>query len=258
MNFFKGWGVRTKEPIKSGEFILEYVGEVVSDQEFKERMATRYVNDTHHYCLHLDGGLVIDGHRMGGDGRFVNHSCQPNCEMQKWSVNGQFRMALFALRDIKAGEELAYDYNFSLFNPAEGQECKCESANCRGVIGGKSQRVRQQQSTLSTASNTSCSSGTSVHSGRVGRPRKNPSNKRAGNKQQQPLPSQQPPSLKEKELLAQIAQPLASHTLIKPLTHQQKLYILEHHCFLLRNLRKVLQQFRNLIFTYLQSLSFFV
>jgi len=41
--------------------------------------------------------------------------------MQKWSVNGLFRMALFALRDIKANEELGYDYNFSLFNPAEGQ-----------------------------------------------------------------------------------------------------------------------------------------
>lgn len=54
-------------------------------------------------------------------GRFVNHSCQPNCEIQKWSVNGQFRMALFALRDISADEELTYDYNFSLFNAAEGQ-----------------------------------------------------------------------------------------------------------------------------------------
>jgi SET domain-containing protein len=54
-------------------------------------------------------------------GRFVNHSCEPNCEMQKWSVNGLFRMALFALREIHPHEELSYDYNFSLFNPAEGQ-----------------------------------------------------------------------------------------------------------------------------------------
>lgn len=203
-------------------------------------MATRYVNDTHHYCLHLDGGLVIDGHRMGGDGRFVNHSCQPNCEMQKWSVNGQFRMALFALRDIKPGEELTYDYNFSLFNPAEGQECKCESENCRGVIGGKSQRVRQQHSTLSTGSNNSSgsSSVSSGHNGRVGRPRKNPS-KRTGNKQQLPQQSQQQ-VVREKESLAQLATPLATHNaIIKPLTHQQKLFVLEHHCFLLRNLRKV-------------------
>lgn len=54
-------------------------------------------------------------------GRFVNHSCEPNCEIQKWSVDGLFRMALFAQRDIKAGEELTYDYNFALFNPEEGQ-----------------------------------------------------------------------------------------------------------------------------------------
>ena len=66
----KGWGVRCRKPLKSGEFILEYVGEVVSEKEFKERMHTVYVHDTHHYCLHLDGGLVIDGHRMGGDGEF--------------------------------------------------------------------------------------------------------------------------------------------------------------------------------------------
>lgn len=98
-------------------------------------ICNRYANDTHHYCLHLDGGLVIDGHRMGGDGRFVNHSCEPNCEMQKWSVHGLPRMALFASRDIKPGEELTYDYNFALFNPSEGQECRCGSNACRGVIG---------------------------------------------------------------------------------------------------------------------------
>lgn len=142
----KGWGVQTKMPIKKGTYILEYVGEVVTEREFKERMATLYTSDIHHYCLHLDGGLVIDGHRMGSDCRFVNHSCAPNCEMQKWSVNGLSRMALFAMRDIEPGEELTYDYNFSLFNPSEGQPCKCESEQCRGVIGGKSQRVRPIES----------------------------------------------------------------------------------------------------------------
>ncbi|XP_055856799.1 histone-lysine N-methyltransferase ash1 isoform X2 [Episyrphus balteatus] len=138
----KGWGVRTNLPIKKGTYILEYVGEVVTEKEFKDRMATLYINDTHHYCLHLDGGLVIDGHRMGSDGRFVNHSCSPNCEMQKWSVNGLSRMALFAARNIEAGEEISYDYNFSLFNPSEGQECRCNTLQCRGVIGGKSQRIK--------------------------------------------------------------------------------------------------------------------
>ncbi|XP_036672163.3 histone-lysine N-methyltransferase ash1 [Drosophila suzukii] len=138
----KGWGVRTKLPISKGTYILEYVGEVVTEREFKQRMASIYLNDTHHYCLHLDGGLVIDGQRMGSDCRFVNHSCEPNCEMQKWSVNGLSRMVLFAKRAIEQGEELTYDYNFSLFNPSEGQPCRCNTPQCRGVIGGKSQRVK--------------------------------------------------------------------------------------------------------------------
>lgn len=69
-----------------GEFILEYVGEVVSDTEFRHRMAERYLNDQHHYCLSLDSGTVIDGYRLAGEGRFVNHSCEPNCEMQKWYI----------------------------------------------------------------------------------------------------------------------------------------------------------------------------
>ena len=54
--------------------------------------------------------------------------------MQKWNVKGEFRMALFALRDIQHNEELTYDYNFSLFNPHEGQTCCCGSVNCRLVF----------------------------------------------------------------------------------------------------------------------------
>ncbi|XP_071051493.1 histone-lysine N-methyltransferase ash1 isoform X2 [Onthophagus taurus] len=211
----KGWGVKTNLAIKRGEFILEYVGEVVSDQEFKERMATRYVNDTHHYCLHLDGGMVIDGHRMGGDGRFVNHSCAPNCEIQKWSVNGQFRMALFSLRNVEAGEELTYDYNFSLFNPADGQECRCGSDICRGVIGGKSQRVRQPTAQPVVSSGP----------GRVGRPRKNQAKKAQSGLKEVPVPHPVP--------IPVMAQPP-----MKPLTNGQKAFILQHHCFLLRNLYK--------------------
>ena len=67
MTVNKGWGVKASQPINSGEFILEYVGEVVPDAVFKERMHTSYANDTHHYCLSLGEGLVIDGHRVGGE-----------------------------------------------------------------------------------------------------------------------------------------------------------------------------------------------
>ncbi|XP_053986927.1 uncharacterized protein LOC128880653 isoform X1 [Hylaeus volcanicus] len=219
----KGWGVRTQQSIKTGVFILEYVGEVVSEREFKSRMATRYANDTHHYCLHLDGGLVIDGHRMGGDGRFVNHSCEPNCEMQKWSVHGLPRMALFASRDIKPGEELTYDYNFALFNPSEGQECRCGSSACRGVIGGKSQRV-----TKTIAALPSQMEPTERRS--VGRPRKN---MRKSNMVQ---------SVNSKGICKsrKMGDSSLFHApVLKPMSHQQRCFAQQHHCFLLRNLEKV-------------------
>ncbi|KAK4303465.1 hypothetical protein Pmani_024522 [Petrolisthes manimaculis] len=205
MTLDKGWGIRTTEEIKAGSFILEYVGEVVSEKEFKLRMQTRYANDTHHYCLNLDRGMVIDGHRMGGDCRFVNHSCDPNCEMQKWYVNGQYRMALFSLKDIDPGTELTYDYNFSLFNPAEGQECKCGSENCRGVIGAKSMRVNGYIDDKKKAPKKD-----------VGKKRKRGTTAEAENC---------------------VARPHI--TPIKPLSHQQQLFILTHRCFLIRNLEKV-------------------
>ncbi|XP_077260397.1 histone-lysine N-methyltransferase ash1 isoform X2 [Temnothorax americanus] len=220
----KGWGVRTQQAIKSGDFILEYVGEVVSEREFKSRMATRYANDTHHYCLHLDGGLVIDGHRMGGDGRFVNHSCEPNCEMQKWSVLGLPRMALFASRDIKPGEELTYDYNFALFNPSEGQQCRCGSNACRGVIGGKSQRVARSIPSLPSQMET-------IERRSVGRPRKNI---RKSNAVQ---------SANSKNICKsrKVGDPTLTHNTpqLKPMSYQQRCFAREHHCFLLRNLEKV-------------------
>lgn len=136
----RGWGVRTTEKIPQNEFILEYIGEVVSEREFRHRMAERYHNDPHHYCLNLNSGIVIDGYRLANEGRFVNHSCEPNCEMQKWSVNGYYRVGLFALRDIEPSEELSYDYNFDNFNMETQQVCKCGSAKCRGFISKKGQR----------------------------------------------------------------------------------------------------------------------
>eukprot|EP00061_Rhincodon_typus_P018097 g47122.t1 len=137
----KGWGIRTKEALKAGQFIIEYLGEVVSEQEFRNRMIEQYQNHNDHYCLNLDSGMVIDSYRMGNEARFINHSCSPNCEMQKWSVNGVYRIGLFALKDVMAGTELTYDYNFHAFNLEKQQICKCGAEKCRGIIGGRSQRV---------------------------------------------------------------------------------------------------------------------
>ncbi len=87
----KGMGVVTRKPVREGDFLVEYVGEIVSFDEFHRRMTEVYSGDAHHYCLHLDSGALIDAYRCGNLARLVNHSCAPNCEMQKWSVNGTYR-----------------------------------------------------------------------------------------------------------------------------------------------------------------------
>ena len=148
----KGWGIRTRTSVAKGSFIMEYLGEVVTDKEFKRRMQTDYKEDSHHYCLHVGEGLVIDGYRMGGECRFVNHSCAPNCEMQKWSVNGIWRMALFSKVPIDVNEELTYDYNFSWFDTREGQTCHCGAEECRGIIGGKGKKTSTPKSSKSSHS----------------------------------------------------------------------------------------------------------
>lgn len=133
----KGWGLKTNQSIKSNTFIIEYVGEIVKESLFKERMVTCYKDYNHHYCAQLIGDLVIDNYTKGNISRFVNHSCDPNCKMERWYVNGEPRLALIAIKDIQKGEELCFDYNFSLFDSYKGQVCQCLSENCRNFIVGK-------------------------------------------------------------------------------------------------------------------------
>ncbi|XP_053680641.1 histone-lysine N-methyltransferase ash1 [Anopheles nili] len=258
----KGWGIRSRESIPKGSFIMEYLGEVVTEREFKERMRTLYLNDTHHYCLNLDGGLVIDGHRMGSDCRFVNHSCAPNCEMQKWSVNGLFRMALFALRDIPSNEELCYDYNFSLFNPSEGQPCRCGSEHCRGVIGGKSQRIKPMPIGTSGCGSVGIDSrrnpseteadpskGTSNGTGGVGGPSDGSSTAGNGTGSGGALVVELSPrsAARSRKRQAKKNQPIVHLNgtplpTFHPPTVKERSLIAEHHCFLLRNLNKIRRQ----------------
>ncbi|XP_055888108.1 uncharacterized protein LOC106075037 isoform X1 [Biomphalaria glabrata] len=206
----RGFGVRTKMFIKNGQFILEYLGEVVSETEFRRRMMEEYSEECHHYALHLDSGSVIDGYRMGNIGRYVNHSCKPNCEMQKWNVNGLYRMVLFALRDILPGEELSYDYNFDPFNQETQQECRCGSSDCRGVIGGKTQRNN----------NNYC------------KPEKLEDGK---DKRKSKLMNKK---IKEK----QTSENMQVQFLAKPMTFKERCYARKHRTFLVRNVDKVRNQ----------------
>ncbi|MQL70560.1 hypothetical protein Taro_002870 [Colocasia esculenta] len=80
--------------------------------------------------------VVIDACAKGNLGRFINHSCEPNCRTEKWMVNGEVCIGLFAIRDIKMGEEVTFDYNYVRVFGAAAKRCVCGSAECRGYIGG--------------------------------------------------------------------------------------------------------------------------
>lgn len=89
----------------------------------------------------FDQNMIIDA-TTGSIARFVNHSCDPNCRMEKWIVHGQPRMALFAGdKPIMTGEELTYDYNFDPFSAKNVQKCLCGSSNCRGILGPKVSKI---------------------------------------------------------------------------------------------------------------------
>uniref|UniRef100_A0A8C5PI26 ASH1 like histone lysine methyltransferase n=1 Tax=Leptobrachium leishanense TaxID=445787 RepID=A0A8C5PI26_9ANUR len=222
----KGWGIRTKEALKSSQFIIEYLGEVVSEQEFRNRMIEQYHNHNDHYCLSLDSGMVIDSYRMGNEARFINHSCDPNCEMQKWSVNGVYRIGLYALKDMPAGTELTYDYNFHSFNTEKQQLCKCGYEKCRGIIGGKSQRMN----TLSNKANQLLSSHR-----RPGRTKEKRKSKHRLKKRRGHLPEDRSDTVGTPTRLG-------PQLHMKPMSNRERNFVLKHRVFLVRNWEKIRQR----------------
>uniref|UniRef100_A0ABM5FKX0 Histone-lysine N-methyltransferase, H3 lysine-36 specific isoform X7 n=1 Tax=Pogona vitticeps TaxID=103695 RepID=A0ABM5FKX0_9SAUR len=131
----RGWGLQAKRDIKKGEFVNEYVGELIDEEECRARIRHAQEHDiTNFYMLTLDKDRIIDAGPKGNYARFMNHCCQPNCETQKWSVNGDTRVGLFALTNIKAGTELTFNYNLECLGNGK-TVCKCGAPNCSGFLG---------------------------------------------------------------------------------------------------------------------------
>jgi histone-lysine N-methyltransferase SETD2 len=132
----KGFGLFTAGPLRAGQFIIEYVGEVLEEDEYaRRREFYAGTGQRHYYFMNVGNGEVIDATRKGGEGRFINHSCAPNCETQKWVVRGELAIGLFALEDVPAGAELTFDYNFERYGD-KPMKCLCGAPGCRGMIGG--------------------------------------------------------------------------------------------------------------------------
>ncbi|XP_059209725.1 histone-lysine N-methyltransferase NSD2 isoform X2 [Centropristis striata] len=133
----KGWGLISLRDIKKGEFVNEYIGELIDEEECIARIKYAQENNiTDFYMLTIDKDRIIDAGPKGNYSRFMNHSCQPNCETQKWTVNGDTRVGLFAVCDIPAGTELTFNYNLDCLGN-EKTVCRCEAPNCSGFLGDR-------------------------------------------------------------------------------------------------------------------------
>jgi uncharacterized protein len=130
-----GYGAFATRDIAEGEVVDEYVGERITHAQADERYAGRDINDSHTFLLTLDDDYVIDGGHGGNDTRFINHKCDPNCEI----VTRDGRIFIVAARSIRGGEELGFEYNIGREdddpeNVDEIYACRCGSPKCRGTI----------------------------------------------------------------------------------------------------------------------------
>jgi uncharacterized protein len=141
-----GRGVFATRAISKGKRIAEYVGERVSHEEADRRYAGKSDNDNHTFLFIVDRKTVIDAGVGGNDARFINHSCDPNCE----SVTQHRRVFIDAIRNIDAGEELAYDYQIQrdpddAANVDEVFACRCTAKSCRGTMLWPARRLAKQK-----------------------------------------------------------------------------------------------------------------
>lgn len=128
-----GKGVFAKRPIRKGTKVVEYTGTIVSREEADEIGTSNVSGHTHTMLFTIDDDRVIDGN-VGGDARFINHGCDPNCE----AVQYDDKIFIESIRSVKKGEELTYDYHLQVPGKItdkvkEEYVCYCGSPKCRGT-----------------------------------------------------------------------------------------------------------------------------
>ena len=131
----QGRGVFTTRAIPKGTLLLEYLGERISHDEAGERYYAATEPDAFVLLFTVDRKVVIDGGVGGRAARYVNHSCEPNCEADE--IGG--RIFITSICDIPAGAELTYDYNMEAPRPLprdwrQRYACRCGAPRCRGTI----------------------------------------------------------------------------------------------------------------------------
>jgi SET domain-containing protein len=126
-----GKGVFATTYIPAGTRLIEYKGERISDEDSEYL----YTETTHTFLFMLENNEVIDGSRNGNNARWINHSCEPNCEASEEDS----RVFIDALSSIEAGDEITIDYNLYLearYTAALKRQyaCGCGTEQCRGTL----------------------------------------------------------------------------------------------------------------------------
>jgi SET domain-containing protein len=131
----QGTGAFAARNIKKGTRVVEYLGQRISWRTADKRYNDDSMGRHHTFLFTVDEKVVIDGAVQGNAARFLNHSCDGNCE----AIDDRKRIFIEARRNIKQGEELLYDYQYERTDEhTEADEklyaCRCGAAKCRGTI----------------------------------------------------------------------------------------------------------------------------
>jgi SET domain-containing protein len=133
----QGRGVFALRHIPQDTWIVQYTGETITHEESDRRYDDDAMRRHHTFLFVLDDHHVIDAAVGGSDARYINHSCEPNCEAVYEEDDGE--IWIVAVRDIQPGEELTYDYGYTVEMESWEEArrlypCRCGAPTCRGTI----------------------------------------------------------------------------------------------------------------------------
>ena len=129
-------GLYANQNIKKGTKIIEYKGKIISVKQ--SEVSSKFDNGKAIYLFNINKKYDLDGDFKFNTARLINHSCDPNCEV----FGRGLKIWVYAIKNIKKGDELSYDYGFSYDEDYKQFPCKCGSKNCCGYIVREESRWR--------------------------------------------------------------------------------------------------------------------
>ena len=133
-------GLYASTNIKKNTKIIEYKGKIITVKETETN--PKFDNDKAIYLFNLNKKYDLDGDFKYNTARLINHSCDPNCEVDGVGL----KLWIYAVKDIKKNEELTYDYGFSFDKDYKDFPCRCGAKKCVGFIVNSQSRWRIKKS----------------------------------------------------------------------------------------------------------------